>query len=104
MDETKVEKPPTTTFTTINPIEPKPAEGSTMLWFLMGGVVVVLAITAYFVLGDGAMTSGSSEPTGGNVSVDVETNEPPAAETKPAPAIEAAPTTEDEPAETAPKQ
>ena len=104
MDETKVEKTPTTTFTTINPTEPKPAEGSTMLWFLMGGVVVVLAIAAYFVLGDGAMTSGSSKPTGGNVSVDVETNEAPAAEAMPAPATEAAPTTEGAPAEAAPKQ
>ncbi len=104
MDETKVEKTPTNTYTTINRTEPKPAEGNSMLWFLMGGVVVVLAIVAYFVLGDGTMTSGSSKPTGGNVSVNVETNEAPAAEAKPAPATESAPSTEVAPAEAAPKQ
>ncbi len=98
MDETKGEKTPTSTHTTINQTEPKSAGGGAMLWFLMGGVVVVLAIVAYFVLGDGTMMSGSSEPTGGNVSVNVETNESPAAQSEPAPI------TEEAPAEAAPEQ
>ncbi len=104
MDETKVEKTPTTTHTTINRTETKPTGGGATLWFLLGGVVVVLAIVAYFVLGDATMTSGSSEPTGGNVSVNVETNEAPAAESEPAPATEPAPSTEEAPAEAAPEQ
>ncbi len=103
MDKTKIEKTPTTTFTTISQTEPKPADGNAMLWFLMGGVVVVLAVVAYLVLGEGTMTSGSSKPTGGNVSVNVETNEAPAVEAKPAPDTEAAPSTEEAPA-AAPKQ
>jgi|SRR5680860_1516669 len=104
MDETKVEKTPTTTHTTINQTEPRATGGGPTLWFLLGGVVVVLAIVAYFVLGNGRMTSGSSEPTGGNVSVDVETNEAPAAESEPAPATKPAPSTEEAPAEAAPEQ
>lgn len=102
MDETKVEKTPTTSYTTVNRTEPKQAEGSAMLWFLMGGVVVVLAIVAYFVLGDGTMMSGTSKPTGGNVSVNVESNGAPATEA--APATEPAATTEPAPADAAPKQ
>lgn len=54
------------------------------MWFLLGGIVIVMAIAAYFVLGQGAMpTSGSSAPTGGDVSVNVDTTSNPPAEAAP---------------------
>ncbi len=104
MDETKVERTQPTTHTTIKQTESRATGSGATLWFLLGGVVVVLAIVAYVVLGDGTMTSGSSEPTGGNVSVDVETNEAPAAESEPAPATEPTPSTEEAPVEAAPEK
>jgi hypothetical protein len=62
------------------------------MWFLMGAVVVVVAIVGYLVMRDtGLVTSGSSQPAGGTVSINVDTTEAPAA----APPVEA-------PAEAAP--
>jgi hypothetical protein len=98
MDETRTEQTPT--HTTIEHTHDRPSgSGSSAMWFLIGGVVVVVAIVAYLVMGDGGLISDSaSQPTGGNVSVNVESNDAPAvsepaatapAETAPA---EAAPT------------
>jgi hypothetical protein len=95
MDEETPQKTPTSTHTTINQTEAKPTGGNGVMWFLLGGVVVVVAIIAYFLLGNGAMpTLGSSEPTGGNVSINVESTGTPANEADPAEAA---------PAETAPE-
>jgi hypothetical protein len=79
MDNDPSQPTPTSTHTTINHTDAKPSGGSNVIWFLLGGIVIVIAIAAYFVLGQGAMpTLGSSAPTGGNVSVDVEsTSNPP---------------------------
>ncbi|WP_104017145.1 hypothetical protein [Roseovarius nitratireducens] len=98
MDDVKVEKTPETTHTTINRTEAKPSGNGGMLWFLLGGVIVVVAIIAYFVLGDGMMISRSSEPTDGNVSVNVETNEAPTSESE-SPTV-----TEEAPAKAVPDQ
>lgn len=101
MDEIKTEKTPTNTHTTINHTDPKPASGNGMMWFLMGGVIVVVAIVGYFVLGDGGVTTSTpSQPSGGNVSVNVETNDAPATEAAPADPAPAEPA----PAELAPVQ
>jgi len=103
MDEIRTEKTPTGTHTTINRTEAKPSGGSGTMWFLMGGVVVVVAIIGYLVMGDGGLpTSDASQPAGGNVSINVETNDAPAtpAPTEAAPA-EAVPATV--PTETAPQ-
>lgn len=99
MDETKIERTPTGTHTTINQTTPRRSGSNGTMWFLMGGVVVLIAVVAYFVMGEGTLTSSSgSQPTGGNVSINVDTNNPPASETAPA---ETAPA-ETAPAETAP--
>jgi hypothetical protein len=88
MDEIRTEKTPTGTHTTINRTEAKPSGGNGTMWFLMGGLVVVVAIIGYFVMGDGGLpTSDASQSAGGNVSINVETNDAPAT---PAP-TEAAP-------------
>lgn len=91
MDDVKVEKTPESTHTTINRTEEKPSGSGAMLWFLLGGVIVVIAVIAYFVFNDGMMISRSSEPTDGNVSINVETNEAPTSESESAPATEEAP-------------
>ncbi len=92
MDERRTEQTPLGTHTTINQTEPK-STGNGVMWFLMGGVVVVIAIIGYFMLGDGNITGmGASQSDGGNVSINVDTNDAPA-ETAPA---------ETSPAETAP--
>lgn len=94
MHEETPQKTPATTHTTINHTEAKPTGGNGVMWFLLGGVVVVVAIIAYFLLGNDAMPElGSSEPTGGKVSVNVESTGTPATEADPAEAA---------PAETAP--
>lgn len=94
MDDNPSQRTPTSTHTTINHTDAKPSGGRNVMWFILGGIVVVIAIAAYFVLGQGAMpTLGSSEPKGGNVSVNVESTSNPPSEAAP---VEA------EPAETTP--
>jgi hypothetical protein len=96
MDETRKEKTPTSTHTTINRTQTKPSSGGGVMWFLMGGIVVVVAIVAYLVMGEGGLkTSGATEPAGGNVSINVDTNDAPAA-----PAVEEAPSTDIAPSPT----
>ena len=97
MDEDRVEKTPASTHTTVNRTETKSSGVGAMLAFAVGGVVVAVVILAYFVFGDGLTTTGASESSGGDVSVDVETNEAPASESEQAPA------TEQEPAEADPE-
>lgn len=92
MDDVKVEKTPTSTHTTINRTETSKSGGGSMLWFLVGGLVVAVLVVGYFVLGNGMPTINSSAPAGGNVSVNVETAPAPAAETAPEPTPESAPT------------
>lgn len=96
MDETRIDKTPTSTHTTINRTETQPSGGNGTMWFLMGGVVVVIAIIAYFVLGTGDLPSGdAAAPAGGNLSINVDTNEAPAAAPEAAaPAAPAAPAEE----------
>lgn len=73
MDNNSSQPTPTSTHTTINQTDAKPSGGSNVMWFLLGGIVVVIAIAAYFVFGQGAMpTSASSAPSEGNVSVNVD--------------------------------
>lgn len=49
----------------------------------MGTVVIVVIIIGYFMMSDGSLTgSGASQSDGGNVSINVETNDTP---TEPAP-------------------
>lgn len=91
MDEEKVEKTPISTHTTVNRTETKSSGEGAMLAFAVGGVVVAVAILAYFVFGDGLTTTGAPGSSGGDVSVDVQTNEAPASESEPAPATEEAP-------------
>lgn len=91
MDEVKVEKTPTSTNTTINRVEDPSRGGASMLWFLVGGLVVAVAAVGYFVLGDGILKTNSSAPSGGNVSVNVESAPAPAAEATSEPAPQAAP-------------
>ncbi len=96
MDETKTKQTPDGTHTTVNRTVSQPSGGNGTMWFLMGGVIVLVAIIAYFVMGDGTLpTTSASEPAGGNVSINVDTNDAvaPPAETAPA---------ETAPAETAP--
>ena len=94
MEKTKTEQTPAGTHTTINQASPQPSGGNGTMWFLLGGVVVVVAIIAYFVLGNGTVSSvTTAEPAGGNVSVNVDTSDAPAADVAPA---------ETAPAETAP--
>lgn len=107
MDEKAPHQTPTSTHTTINHSAPKPAAGNGVMWFMLGGIVIAVAVVAYFVMGNGVMTtSGSSAPAGGNVSVNVETTAAPAPED--APATESAPAgtspTETAPAEAAPAE
>ena len=104
MDEIRTDKTPTGTHTTISKSDTKPAGGNGVMWFLLGGIVVVLAIAGYFVMrDDGLMSSDAVEPAGGNVSINVDTDDAPAASapTEAAPA-ETAPTEEAAPTETAP--
>ncbi|WP_296764987.1 hypothetical protein [Sediminimonas sp.] len=91
MDEVKVQKTPETTHTTINRTEAKPSGGGSVLWFSLGAIVVVVAIIAYFVFGDGMWGSRTSGSSGGNLSINVETNDAPASESEPAPATGDAP-------------
>ncbi|MBQ2262797.1 MAG: hypothetical protein II336_15675 [Loktanella sp.] len=94
MDEVKTDKNPTSTHTTINHTEAKPTGAGSMIWFLVGGLVVAIVVVGYFVMGDGMPSSASPTPAGGDVSVNIETSPTPAAE---APATETAPN--DTPAE-----
>lgn len=99
MDETKIERTPTSTHTTIDRTVAQPSGGNGMMWFLLGGVVVVVAIIAYFVLGNGDLPATSaSQPTDGNVSINVDTSDTPPADAAPAEAAPADPA----PEETAP--
>lgn len=76
MDETKTEQTPTGTHTTINRTTAQPSGGNGTIWFLMGGVVVVIAIIAYVVLGSDVLPTGdAAAPAGGNVSVNVDTSD-----------------------------
>lgn len=103
MDEIRTEKTPTGTHTIINRTETNSSGGNGTMWFLLGGIVVVVAIVGYLVMGNGGLpTSDASQPAGGNVSINVETSGTPAepAPTEAAPA-EAAPTPA--PTETAPQ-
>ena len=101
MEDVKTERTPTGTHTTINRTETRPSGGSGLMWFLMGGIIVVVAIVGYIVLGDGdVITTGGTEPTGGNVSINVESNDAPAAES--APVSDTAPDAAPTDAETAP--
>lgn len=98
MDEVKVEKTPTSTNTTINRTESPSSGGGAMLWFLVGGLVVAVVVAGYFLMGNGMPTATTSEPSGGNVSVNVETAPAPEAEATPEatpePTPEAAPVVE----------
>lgn len=85
MDEVKVEKTPTSTHTTINRTDTAPSGGNSMLWFIVGGLVVAALVVGYFIMGDGAPSTETSAPAGGDVSVNIES--------APAPAEEAAPET-----------
>ncbi|OZB19710.1 MAG: hypothetical protein B7X55_02705 [Rhodobacterales bacterium 34-62-10] len=113
MDERRTERTPTSTHTTINKTEAKPSGGNSTMWFLMGGIVAVLAVVGYLVMGDGGLTaSDATTPAGGNLSINVDTQtapaptEPaapaPAPEPAPAPAAPAPAPTATEPAPTAP--
>ncbi|MBQ0749200.1 MAG: hypothetical protein KBT70_03280 [Roseovarius sp.] len=93
MDDVKTEKTPTTTYTTVNRTVEKQSGSGATLWFLLGGIVVVVAVIAYFMFGEGVPTPQSSAPTSGNVSVTVETDKDPDSAAAP---------TEAAPAETAP--
>lgn len=92
MDEAEVEKTPTSTHTTINRTEKASSGGGATLWFLIGALVVAVVVVGYFVMGEGIPETTSSAPSGGNVSVNVETTPAPAAEATPEPTPEAAPT------------
>lgn len=99
MDEVKVEKTPTSTHTTINQTESPSSGGNSMLWFLVGGLIVAVVVAGYFVMGNGMPTTSTSAPSGGNVSVNVETAPMPVPEATSETAPEAAPTdVEPEPA------
>jgi hypothetical protein len=105
MDDVKVEKTPTSTHTTINRTVTPPSGGGSMLWFVVGGLVVAMVVVGYFIMGNGVPTTTSTEPSGGNVSVNVETTPEPAAEATPEAAVEATPEPAPEaaPAEAAPE-
>lgn len=92
MDEMKVEKTPRSTHTTINRTESPSSGGGSMLWFLIGGLVVAVVVVGYFVMGNSMPTASTAAPSGGNVSVNVETAPAPEAEATPEPTPEAAPT------------
>lgn len=100
MNDFKAQKPPQSTHTTINRTETPSSGSGATLWFLLGGVVIAIAVIAYFVLGDGMQTSTSPAPTGGDVSINVDTA--PAADPAPTAAPTPAPATEATPTETAP--
>jgi hypothetical protein len=77
------------------------SSGNGGMLFVLGAIVVALGIVLYFVLGGGALQTGSSGPSS-STSVTVETPAAPAAE--PAPAAPAAePAAPAAPAEAAPK-
>lgn len=92
MDEVKTEKTPETTHTTITHTPARSSGSGATLWFLLGGIVVVIAVIVFFVFGDGVPSTQSSEPTGGDVSVTVETDNTPDSASEPA---EAEPTGSD---------
>jgi len=108
VDETKIQNTPANTHTTIHKTEP--ARSGSTVWFILGGVIVVLAFVIYFMFGDGGPTSTPTASDGGNVSVNVDTNDAAPVESAPAPSADPAPTTEtapvpapDAPVETAPQ-
>lgn len=102
MDERRTERTPTSTTTTINKTEAKPSGGNSTMWFLLGGIVAVLAVIGYLVMGDGALTtSDTAKPEGGNLSINVDTQTAPAP-TEPAPTAPAPAPAPTEPAPTAP--
>lgn len=101
MDEIRTDRTPTGTHTTINKTETKSSGGNGTMWFLLGGIVVVLAVVGYLVMGDGFLTtSDAAKPAGGNVSINVDTKDSETAPAAPA-ATETAPT-ETAPVEAAP--
>ncbi|WP_297777667.1 hypothetical protein [uncultured Roseovarius sp.] len=98
MDEVKTEKTPESTHTTITRTTERSSGSGATLWFLLGGIVVVIAVVVFFVFGDGVPSTQSATPTDGDVSVTVETDNSP--DNAPEPA-EAEPTGSD-PATAAP--
>lgn len=92
MDEVNVEKTPTSTHTTINRTVTPSSGGGSMLWFLIGGLVVAVVVVGYFVMGEGMSKTTSSAPSDGNLSVNVETTLAPVAEATPEPTQESAST------------
>ena len=97
MDEVKVEKTPTATHTTINRAEPPSSGSGSMLWFIVGGLVVAIVDVGYFLMGDTPAADSAAAPAGGDVSVNVDTA--PAADPAPAEAAPADPAPEAAPVE-----
>ncbi|MGX0974786.1 hypothetical protein ACSSVY_000482 [Roseovarius sp. MBR-51] len=98
MDEVKTEKTPETTHTTITRTTERSSASGATLWFLLGGIVVVIAVIGFFVFGDGVPSTQSAAPTDGDVSVTVETDNTP----NPAPEPADAEPTGSDPATAAP--
>ncbi len=92
----------TPTYTTVSTEK----SGSGALWFIVGGVVVAIAVIAWLLAGGSVSTPSASAPAG-DVSISVEDNSAPSttnvepAPVEPAPA-EPAPAPEAAPAEAAP--
>lgn len=104
MDDTKIQKPPAQTHTTIH--KTAPASGGGTMWFILGGVIAVLAFVIYFMFSAGGTvsTSAPAASDGGNVSVNVDANGTAPADSAPAPAADPAPTPEAAPEPAAPVQ
>ncbi len=52
-----------------------------MIWFVVGGLLVAVAVVFYLVMGGDTPATTASTPAGGDVSVNVDTGSEPAAET-----------------------
>ena len=90
----------TTTDPAYRPTLIEPARGSNTMWFIIGAVVIAIAIIAYAMTGgnnptprDGAATTGDT-----NVTVQPAPATDPAPATEPAATMEATPTTDPAPA------
>jgi len=70
MDETRNVKTPTGTYRSVETRVDSSA-GNNTIWFILGGVVVVVAVIAYFAMGSGTLTRTDTPSTGGDVSVTI---------------------------------